>query len=58
MVPSQEPVFCQYEEFGVEDPRITFLEGAYYITYSAYSRHGVRIGLARTRDLIKVERIY
>ena len=57
MIPSKEPVFQEYEEFGVEDPRITFLEGAFYITYSAYSRHGVRIGLARTTDFVSVERV-
>ncbi len=35
MVPSKEPVFFEYEEFGLEDPRITHIEGVYYITYSA-----------------------
>ena len=50
MVPAKEAVFAEYEAFGVEDPRITFLEGACYITYSAYSKHGVRIGLAKTTD--------
>jgi predicted GH43/DUF377 family glycosyl hydrolase len=57
MVPSKEPVFCDYEEYGVEDPRITCLEGSYYITYSAYSRPGVRIGLAKTQDFESVERV-
>lgn len=57
MTPSREGLFETYEEFGVEDPRITFLEGAYYITYSAYSRHGVRIGLAKTTDFKSVERV-
>jgi predicted GH43/DUF377 family glycosyl hydrolase len=57
LTPSREPPFSEYEEYGVEDPRITFLEGAYHITYSAYSRHGVRIALARTRDFESVERI-
>ena len=32
MVPSKESVFAEYEAFGVEDPRITYLEGTYYIT--------------------------
>jgi predicted GH43/DUF377 family glycosyl hydrolase len=57
MVPSKEPVFSQYEEFSVEDPRITRLEDAYYITYSAYSAHGVRVGLAKTTDFESVERL-
>lgn len=38
------------EEFGVEDPRITPLEGRFYITYVAVSRHGVATCLASTED--------
>lgn len=57
MTPAKEGVFAEYEAFGVEDPRINPLDGAYYITYSAYSRHGVRIGLARTTDFETVERV-
>jgi len=56
MVPAVEGIFREYEEYGVEDPRIIFLEDEYLITYSAYSRHGVRIGLAKTRDFNTVER--
>ncbi|MBU4484074.1 glycoside hydrolase family 130 protein [bacterium] len=57
IVPSDDGVFKEYEEYGVEDPRITFLDGEYLITYSAYSRHGVRIGLAKTVDFKKIERV-
>ena len=57
ITPATEGRFAEYEAFGVEDPRITFLEGAYYITYSAYSRHGVRIGLAKTVDFQSLERV-
>ncbi len=57
MVPSTEGLFAEYEAFGVEDPRINPLDGAYYITYSAYSQHGVRIGLAKTTDFKIVERV-
>ncbi len=57
MVPASEGIFAEYETFGVEDPRITPIDGEYYITYSAYSPHGVRIGLARTRDFKTVERL-
>ena len=57
MSPSTENRFARFEEFGVEDARICPLEGAYYITYSAYSRYGVRIGLARTHDFKTVERL-
>jgi predicted GH43/DUF377 family glycosyl hydrolase len=50
MMPARSGPFAEVEEYGVEDPRITPLDGRYYITYSAYSRHGVRIGLAVTDD--------
>ena len=57
MVPSTQGVFSEYEEFGIEDPRICAIEGEYLITYSAYSSHGVRIGLAKTVDFRSVNRI-
>ncbi len=57
MTPSEEGIFKEYEDYGVEDPRITFMDGEFLITYSAYSRHGVRIGLAKTEDFKSVERI-
>jgi predicted GH43/DUF377 family glycosyl hydrolase len=57
LTPGREPPFREYEEFGVEDPRITLLEGVYYITYSAYSRYGVRIALAKTTGFESVERV-
>lgn len=56
MVPATEGVFKEYEAYGVEDPRIVFMDGEYLITYSAYSRHGVRIGLAKTKDFKSIER--
>ena len=56
MVPATEGVFKEYEEYGVEDPRIVRIGEDYIITYSAYSRHGVRIGLAKTKDFKTVER--
>ena len=52
MTPSDE-----YDEYGVEDPRITYIDGIYLITYSAYSQYGVRVGLARTEDFSQVERV-
>lgn len=56
MEPATHGEFAEYEAFGVEDPRITFIDGEYLITYSAYSRHGVRIGLAKTKDFQTVKR--
>ncbi len=57
LVPEREGPFAAYEEFGVEDPRVTRLEDDYIITYSAYSRSGVRIALAKTKDFSQVERV-
>ncbi len=57
LTPSTESIFAEYEEFGIEDMRICPVEDYYLLTYSAYSRHGVRIALARTADFEKVERI-
>lgn len=57
LVPATEGVFAEYEEYGVEDLRICPIDDEYLLTYSVYSRHGVRIALARTRDFRSVERI-
>jgi len=46
-----------YESISIEDPRITFIDGEYLITYSAYSEYGIRIGLAKTKDFTSVERV-
>ncbi|GBC93046.1 Beta-1,4-mannooligosaccharide phosphorylase [bacterium HR15] len=39
-----------YEEYGLEDSRITQIEDTYYITYTSVSRFGICTGLASTRD--------
>lgn len=39
-----------YEEYGVEDPRITKIGDTFYFTYVAVSRHGVSTALASTKD--------
>lgn len=57
LTPAQTGLFAAYEEFGVEDPRITKVEDEYLITYSAYSRNGVRIALAKTKDFVQIERV-
>ena len=57
LVPSKDGEFGEYEEYGVEDVRISQIDDNYLLTYSAYSRHGVRIGLAKTKDFKTVERI-
>lgn len=57
MAASLDSEFGEYEEYGVEDVRISQIDDEYLLTYSAYSRHGVRIGLAKTKDFETVERI-
>lgn len=55
--PASDGIFAEYEEFGVEDPRICAIDNEYLITYSAYSSHGVRVAMARTKDFERVERV-
>ena len=57
LIPSSDSKFGEYEEYGVEDLRISKIDEDFLFTYSAYSRHGVRVGLARTHDFKSVERI-
>ncbi|HHL40360.1 MAG TPA: glycosidase [Deltaproteobacteria bacterium] len=57
MTPADRGPTAPYEEFGVEDPRITTVDGRHLITYSAYSRHGVRVALAETTDFTDVRRL-
>jgi predicted GH43/DUF377 family glycosyl hydrolase len=45
-----------YESFGIEDPRITFLDGIYWINYTAVSPYGISTALASTRDFRTFDR--
>jgi len=45
------------ESVGVRDPRITPLNGEYFITFVADGDHGMRVALARTTDFETVERL-
>lgn len=47
----------ELEEFGCEDPRATFLDGAWHITYVSVSRVGISASLAVTRDFRTFERL-
>lgn len=50
-----------WERYGLEDPRVTKLEGKYYIFYTALSAfplnvpEGIKVGMAISKDLKKVE---
>ena len=57
MEPARKGPFARYEKRGIEDPRITTIDGVYYIMYTAYSKYGPRIALAKTEDFFHYERI-
>jgi len=40
-----------YERFGCEDPRIAFIEGTYYLTYTGWDRTSAQLCLATSTDL-------
>jgi len=45
-----------YEEFGIEDARITAIGDEFYITYVAVSSNGIVTALISTKDFIHFER--
>jgi predicted GH43/DUF377 family glycosyl hydrolase len=47
----------KYEVAGIEDPRITVLEGTIYIVYTAFSGCGPCMALARTENFVDYERL-
>jgi len=49
-----------WEQFGCEDPRVTYMDGKYYIFYTAISNHptdadGIKVAVATTTDFKSVE---
>lgn len=52
---SVEPILFpehEYESHGLEDPRIVFCEGLYYMLYTAYDGRNARIAYAWSEDLV------
>jgi beta-1,2-mannobiose phosphorylase / 1,2-beta-oligomannan phosphorylase len=49
--PIMAPEF-DYEKGGMEDPRVTLLEGTYYMLYTAYDGINARIAYAISSDLL------
>jgi len=50
----------EWDQYGCEDPRITFFEGKYYIFYTAISKYplgpeGIKVAVAISRDLKKID---
>jgi predicted GH43/DUF377 family glycosyl hydrolase len=54
---SQGGAFECYERKGIEDPRVTLLEGTHYVVYTAASQYGPRLALAKTDDFHSFERV-
>lgn len=51
---SNEPVLSPeylYESMGIEDPRITLIDGKYYMLYTAYDGNNALIAYATSNDL-------
>lgn len=44
------------ESFGIEDCRVTHLEGRYWLTYTAVSPNGITVALISTADWLSFER--
>lgn len=40
----------ELESYGIEDCRVTFIDGEYLLTYTQVSPNGVGVGLIRTKD--------
>ena len=54
-----EPIFYPQlpeEARGTEDPRIVRIGDTFYLTYTAYSEAGIKVGLAKTKNFIDWER--
>lgn len=46
----------ELETFGIEDCRVSLMDGTYYLTYTQVSENGVGVGMMRTRDWRTFER--
>ncbi|KKL68051.1 hypothetical protein LCGC14_2128830, partial [marine sediment metagenome] len=57
MMPARRGPWRQWEEHGIEDPRLTRIDGRIYILYTAVGRYGHRIALASTEDFCRYKRL-
>jgi predicted GH43/DUF377 family glycosyl hydrolase len=57
LMPAESGPFRVWEEHGIEDPRLTVIDGEYYIMYTAVGRYGFRIALAKTEDFHHYQRV-
>jgi len=57
MTPADDGPWRVWEEFGIEDPRLTRMDGRAYVLYTAVGPHGHRIALAETEDYVHYDRL-
>ncbi len=57
MTPAKRGIFAKYEARGIEDPRITKIDDTYYVMYTAYSKYGAIIALAKTENFYDYDRL-
>ncbi|GAF90484.1 unnamed protein product, partial [marine sediment metagenome] len=57
MSPARQGPMARYEAAGIEDPRITLLEGRHYVVYTAFSGYGPVMALATTEDFEHYRRL-
>jgi predicted GH43/DUF377 family glycosyl hydrolase len=46
----------ELESYGIEDCRVSFINGTYNLTYTQVSPHGVGVGLMRTKDWLHFDK--
>jgi predicted GH43/DUF377 family glycosyl hydrolase len=54
-LPNDDPEFAEYTAGMYYDPRITEIDGIFYLMHAAHSSHGCRLSLLRTRDFSRFE---
>ena len=57
MLPAHSGPFAPHEVKGIEDPRVTVIDGVCYVVYTAVGDSGPRIAVAKTDDYVNYERI-
>ena len=53
LTPEDHGEFKKYVEWGIEDTRVTALDGKYYLTYTGYSKYMPLVILTETEDFKK-----
>jgi predicted GH43/DUF377 family glycosyl hydrolase len=54
-LPHDDPEFAEYTAGMYYDPRITYLDGKYYLMHAAHSSHGCRLSLLTTSDFSRFQ---